>query len=148
MSSTTPSPAPKPLEYGASITLEQAKRIMAAAEAEAMANGWPMAIAIVDTGAHLVLLHKLDHTQLNSITIAQRKAETAVKMKRPTKVLEDAVINGGPGLRILSLDGVVTLEGGVPILMDGKIIGAIGVSGMSSAQDGITAAAGIKALNG
>ena len=147
MSSTPqPSTTPKPIEYGASITLEQAKRIMAAAETEAQNNNWPMAIAIVDTGAHLVLLHKLDHTQLNSIAIAQRKAETAVKMKRPTKVLEDSVISGGPGLRILSLDGVVTLEGGVPILLDGKIIGAIGVSGMSSAQDGIVAAAGIKAL--
>ena len=121
---------------------------MAAAEAEAVANGWPMVIAIVDSGAHLVLLHKLDHAQLGSISIAQRKAETSAKMRRPTKMLEDAVIGGGPGLRLLALDGVIPLEGGVPILKEGKVIGAIGVSGMSSTQDGQVAAAGLKAIAG
>lgn len=138
----------KPVEYGPPISLDLAKQVMAAAEAEAAANGWPMVIAIVDSGAHLVLLHKLDQVQLGSIVIAQRKAETSAKMRRPTKVLEDAVIAGGPGLRLLSLDGITALEGGLPILKDGKVIGAIGVSGMSSAQDGLVAAAGAKAITG
>jgi len=138
----------KPVEYGPPISLDLAKQVMAAAEAEAAANGWPMVIVIVDSGAHLVLLHKLDQVQLGSIVIAQRKAETSAKMRRPTKVLEDAVIAGGPGLRLLSLDGITALEGGLPILREGKVIGAIGVSGMSSAQDGLVAAAGAKAITG
>ena len=80
-----------PLQYGAPITLEAAKRVAAAAEAEANANDWPMVIAIVDTGGHLILLHRIDHAQNGSVDIARRKAETAVNFKRPTKVFEDAI---------------------------------------------------------
>lgn len=88
-----------PPQYGAPITLEAAKRVMAAAETEANANGWPMVIAIVDTGGHLMMLHRIDHAQNGSVEIARRKAETAVNFKRPTKVFEDAIAQGGMHLR-------------------------------------------------
>jgi glc operon protein GlcG len=141
-----PSPTSPPLEYGAPISLDLARRVMAAAEAEALANHWPMVIAIVDSSAHLVMLHKFDHAQHASVSIAQGKAETAVNFKRATKVFEDAVAGGGMGVKFLSIDGLSALEGGVPLLYKGKIVGAIGVSGMLSAQDGQVAAAGAKSL--
>jgi uncharacterized protein GlcG (DUF336 family) len=103
-------------------------------------------IAIVDSGANLVLLHRHDRAQLASVDIAQGKARTAARMKRPTKLLEDGVNGGGAGLRVLALDGIIPMEGGLPLLKDGKVIGAIGVSGVASAQDGLVAAAGAKAL--
>jgi glc operon protein GlcG len=135
------------LTYGPNITLAQAKKVLAAAEAEAVKQNFPMAIAIVDTGDNLVAYAKLDHTQNASVTISQGKARTAVNFKRPTKALQDAVAGGGVGLRTLTLDGVVAAEGGVPIIVNGQVIGAIGVSGMTSEQDGLVAAAGIAALN-
>src|SRR5256885_2086236 len=99
-----------PTEYGAPICLVAAKQVMAAAEAEAVANRWPMVIAIVDSTGHLVMLHKLDNAQLGSVRIAQAKAETALKFKRATKVFEDALAGGGAGLKVLSMEGVCPLE--------------------------------------
>jgi glc operon protein GlcG len=136
----------QPPEYGAPISLVIAKRVMQSAEAEAETNKWPMVIAIVDTTGHLVMLHKRDHAQLGSVAIAQLKAETALKFKRPTKVLEDVLAGGGAGLRLLTANDACLMEGGIPLLVDGKIVGAIGVSGMQSGQDAQVAVAGAKAL--
>ena len=140
-----PPAAPPTTPYGDPITLEAAKEVMAAAEAEAMKNDWPVAIGIVDSTGHLVMLHKLDNTQFASIAIAEGKARTALEYRRPTKALEDAVAGGGVGLRLLAIPGAWPLEGGVPILADGKIIGAIGVSGVTSSQDAQVATAGAEA---
>jgi uncharacterized protein GlcG (DUF336 family) len=136
-----------PLTYGEPIKLEQAEKVMAAALQEAKNNNWMMAIAIVDTGGKLVLFKKIDNTQIGSIDVAIGKATTANNFKRPSKALEDAVAGGGIGLRILSLPGVTPLEGGELIMRDGKIIGAIGVSGGSSVQDGQVARAGTAVVN-
>jgi uncharacterized protein GlcG (DUF336 family) len=143
MSNTT---VARPLEYGAPISLERAKAVMAAAEAEARANDWPMVIAIVDSGGHLVMLHSCDHAQHGSVVIAQEKARCAVNFKRATRTIEDAVAQGGLNLRMLATPGMVPLEGGVPLIAGGKIVGAIGVSGMRSTQDGQVAEAAAKAL--
>lgn len=126
------------------LTLEGAKRIMAAAEAEATKNKWTVAIAIVDEAGELVAFHKIDETQAGSIDIAIGKARTAARMKRPTKALEDAVAGGRTVL--LAVDGVVPLEGGVPITVEGRVVGAVGVSGVTSQQDAQVAQAGIAAL--
>ena len=104
----------------------QRKRWLAA-EAEAIKNGWGVAIAIVDSGANLVMLQRLDNAQLSSVRIAEQKARTAAEFRRPTKVFEDAVAGGGIGLRVLTF-GTSAAEGGVPIVAGGKVIGAIGVS--------------------
>jgi len=125
-----------------SLTLAAAKAIAAAAAKEAAANKWTMVIAIVDDGANLVYLERMDDTQIGSVNIAIAKAETAVRMKRPSKALEDAVA-GGRNV-VMTIPGVLPVEGGVPIVVEGKVIGAIGVSGMSSQQDGLAAAAGLK----
>jgi glc operon protein GlcG len=127
------------------LTLEVAKQIAAAAEAEAIKNKWTVAIAIVDDGGNLVYLEKIDETQIGSINVAIGKAKTAVSFKRPTKAMEDAIAGGRNAL--LSL-GQTTLEGGVPILNDGKVIGAIGVSGVKSNEDAQVAKAGADALSG
>jgi uncharacterized protein GlcG (DUF336 family) len=126
------------------LTLDGAKRILAAAEAEATRNKWAVAIAIVDEAGELVAFHKIDDTQAASIDIAIGKARTAARMKRPTKALEDAVAGGRTVL--LSVEGLVPLEGGVPLTMDGRIVGAVGVSGVTSQQDAQVAQAGIAAL--
>ena len=140
-----PVAAPVP-NYGAAITLDQAKKMMVAAEAHARANNWQVAIAIVDSSSQLVAFTKLDGTQHVSVSIAQGKAVTSVNFRRPTKALEDGIAGGGAGLRILGLPGVTPLEGGIPIVVDGKIIGGIGVSGVLSTQDAQVARAGIEAL--
>jgi glc operon protein GlcG len=140
-------PQAAPLLYGESIHLAQAEKVMAAAIQEALKNNWMMAIAIVDTGGNLVLLKKMDNTQIGSINVAISKATTANNFKRPSKALEDAVASGGAGLRILSLPGATPVEGGELLMLNGKIIGAIGVSGASSAQDGQVARVGVAALN-
>ena len=134
------------VEYGPPITLELAKKVMEAAEAEAAANSWPMAIAIVDSGGHLVILHKMDQTQLASIDIARSKAETAVNYKAPTKLWQEILASGGEELRLLTMQGVIALEGGIPLVQEGKIIGAIGVSGMLPIYDSQVAVAGCNAL--
>ncbi|MGH6891417.1 MAG: GlcG/HbpS family heme-binding protein [Dongiaceae bacterium] len=143
---TSNAAAQRPLEYGAPISLEQAKAVMAAAEAEARTNNWPMVIAIVDSGGHLVMLHSFDHAQHGSVLIAQEKARCAINFKRATKLIEDAVAQGGLNLRMLATPGALPLEGGVLLIEGGRIVGAIGVSGMRSTQDGQVAEAGAKAI--
>jgi glc operon protein GlcG len=132
--------------YGAPISLEQAKKVIAAAEAEAQKNNLFVVITVVDTGGYVVATHRLDNTQLGSIPVAEGKARTAVLYRRSSKVFEDAIAGGGIGLRVLGLQGAVPYEGGVPIIVDGKIIGAIGVSGMLPQQDGQVANAGASGL--
>lgn len=124
------------IEYGGPISLDLAHQVMGAAIKEASANGWTMAVAIVDCGGNLVMFEKMDNTQVGSIEVAIGKAKTANNFKRATKVMEDAVAAGGLGLRMLAIPGVFPLEGGEPIFINGKIVGAIGVSGMQSTQDG------------
>jgi uncharacterized protein GlcG (DUF336 family) len=142
-------PAPPPMTpYGMNIGLDAAKKAVAAAEAEAKKNGWFMAIAVVDTGSRLVAFERMDNTQIGSIDIALGKATTANNLRRPTKALQDAIAQGGINLRFLSAPGVMTLEGGVPIIADGKVIGAIGVSGAASNQDAECAMAGASAAVG
>ena len=121
-----------------SLTLEAAKKLAAAAEAEAAKNKWTMTIVIVDDGGNLIYLAKMDGTQIGSIDVAQKKARTAIRFKRPTKVFEDAVVKDGR-TAILSLPDAIAIEGGLPIVVDGVPIGAIGVSGGTSAQDGVVA---------
>jgi len=138
--------APPSTPYGTPIDIAAAKQVMAAAEAEALKNNWGVAIAIVDSGANLVMLHRLDNAQLSSVRIAEAKAKTAAEFRRPTKVFEDAVAGGGIGLRVLTF-GASVAEGGVPIVAGGKVVGAIGVSGVQSHQDAQVAQAGASALN-
>ena len=132
--------------YGTSINLELAKKVLAAAQAEARKNNWPVAIAILDTSGNLVAFGKMDDTQTASIAVAQDKGRSAAIYRRPTKVMEDAVAGGGAGLRMMNLRDASTVEGGLPITVGGKIIGAIGVSGVTSPQDGVVAKAGLEAL--
>ena len=135
-----------PAPYGPPIGIENARKVMAAAEAEAVKNNWAVVIVIIDSGGHLVMLHRRDDVQLSSIEISQGKAKTALMFKRPSKVLDDAISGGGAGLRFLALKDIVPLEGGMPVMLDGKIVGAIGVSGVLSAQDSQIARAGLEAL--
>ena len=132
--------------YGSPITLENAKKAAAAAIAEARAHQWTMAVAVVDPAGHLVYFEKMDDTQTGAVTIAQAKARSGALFKRPTKAFQDVLAQGGDGFRILGLTGAVPVEGGVPLLVDGKIIGAIGVSGGTSAEDGQCARAAAEAL--
>jgi glc operon protein GlcG len=138
--------AQMPNPYGLPISLENAKKAAAPALAEAAKNNWNMAVAIVDPAGNLVYYEKMDNTQLGSATVAIDKARTAVLFKRPSKAFQDALAAGGDSVRILKLQGVVPVEGGIPLVMDGKIVGAIGVSGATSAQDGQCAKAGADAL--
>ena len=139
-------PPPPQISYGAPISLEQAKKVIAAAEGEAKKNNWNMVIAVLDSGANLVMLERMDGTQLGSIEVAKDKAYSAVLYRRPTKVLQDVLEKGGLNLRVLKLSGALPFEGGIPILVDGKIIGAVGVSGGASEQDAQVAKAGADAL--
>src|SRR5712671_5101380 len=138
----TAASAQLPNPYGMSIGGETAKKAAAAALAEARKNNWTMAAAIVDTAGDLVYFEKVDGTQAASTLIALDKARSAVRFKRPTKALQDVLAAGGEGLRLLALQGAVPVEGGIPLLMDGKIVGAIGLSGGTSQQDGQCAKAG------
>ena len=133
-------------QYGPSISHEQARKAIAGAVADARKQNLPMAIAIVDTAGQLVAFERMDNTQTASTAVAQDKAVSAAMYRRPSKVFQDLVAGGGVGLRVLTLRGAVAAEGGVPLMVDGKIIGAIGVSGGSSEQDGVVAKAGIDAL--
>jgi glc operon protein GlcG len=144
-SASAQAPAPPP-PYGAPITLEQAKKIVAGAEAESKKNSWSMVITVLDSGGHVVLTERMDGAQLGSIDVARDKAYSAVAFRRPTKVFEDLVAQGGANLRILKLSGASPVEGGIPIVVDGKIIGAVGVSGGTAQQDGQAAKAGVDAL--
>ena len=127
------------------LTLDAAKRMTAAAEAEAAKHGWLVAIAVVDDGGNLLLFHRMDNAKLVAIDIAFRKAKTAVFFQGDTKALELEVTKGGR-TSLLPIDDFMPLEGGLPITVEGKIIGAIGVSGMAGDQDALCAVAGVKAL--
>jgi glc operon protein GlcG len=132
--------------YGPAITLDQAKRAMAAAELEAAKNSWQVAITILDSGGNLVMFHRVDNAQLSAATVSEGKARTALEFKRPSKALDDAIAAGGAGMRLLALKDITPLEGGLPVEVDGKIVGAIGVSGALSSQDAQVAKAGADAL--
>jgi glc operon protein GlcG len=134
-----------PSPYGAPMSLDTAKKAMAAAEAEATTNKWPVAIAILDTTGSLIMLQKLDNTQTGSVEIAIGKARTALDFRRPSKAFQDVVAGGGAGLRLLSVRNMLALEGGVPVIVDGKVVGAVGVSGVTSEQDAQVAMAGAAA---
>ena len=127
--------------YGLALSLEQAKVAATAAVAEARKNGWTMAMAIVDPGGHLVYFERMDGTQAGSATVAVSKARSAALFRRPTKAFQDGLTAGAAGLRILAIEGAVPVEGGVPLVVDGRVVGAIGVSGGTSEQDGVCAAA-------
>jgi glc operon protein GlcG len=139
-----PSAASPP--YGPPITLDQAKRAMAAAELEAAKNSWQVAITILDSGGNMIMFHRVDNAQLSATTVSEGKARTALEFKRPSKALDDAIAAGGAGMRLLALKDITPLEGGLPVIVDGKIIGAIGVSGSLSSQDAQVAKAGADAL--
>jgi glc operon protein GlcG len=126
------------------ISLDAAKKIAAAAEAEAQKRQWTVAIAVVDLSGGLILFHRIDDVQSGSLDVAIAKARTAARFKRSTRVFFDAVAKGNMG--ILSLSGATPVPGGLPITVDGKVIGAIGVSGMTSDQDEVIAQAGLDAL--
>ncbi len=128
------------------ITLEDAKKAMAAAETEARKNNWNVAIAIVDAGANLILFEKIDDTQLGSVNVAVGKARTALNFKRPTKALEDLIAGGRQVF--LAVEGITPLQGGLPVVVDGKVIGAVGVSGVMSSQDEQVAQAAVNVLQG
>src|SRR5262244_492001 len=115
-------PAPPTTPYGSPIGLEAARKVMAAAEAEAAKNNWGMAITILDTTGHIVMLHRMDNTQLGSIGVSEDKARSALYFRRPTKVFEDTVAQGGIGLRTLALRNASPVEGGIPLVQDGKIV--------------------------
>jgi uncharacterized protein GlcG (DUF336 family) len=123
------------------ITLEAAKKMMTAAEAEARKNNWTMAIAIVDAAGNLILFEKMDDTQPGSIGVAIGKARTSANFKRPTKALDDAVMGGR--IPFLAVEGVVPMGGGLPVIVDGKVIGSIAASGGTAAQDEEVARAGL-----
>jgi uncharacterized protein GlcG (DUF336 family) len=136
-----PAFAQLPNPYGAAITHENAKKVATAAIAAAQKSGWNMAVAIVDPSGELVHFEKLDGTQGASTSIAHGKARSAARFKRPTKALQDVLATGGAGVRMLVMDNAIPVEGGHPIVMDGRIVGAIGVSGGTSQQDGEVASA-------
>jgi glc operon protein GlcG len=146
VSASAQAPPPPPPAYGTPITLDQAKKVMAGAEAEARKNSWNVVITILDSGGNLVMTHRLDGAQFGSVEVAREKAYSAVAFRRPTKVFEDGLGQGGMNLRILRLPGASPLEGGLPIVVDGKLIGGIGVSGVTAPQDAQIGRAGIEAM--
>ena len=135
-----------PNPYGTPIGVENAKKAAAPALAEARKNNWNMAVAIVDPSGNLVYYEKMDNTQLGSADICIAKARSAARFKRPTKAFQDALATGGAALRILRLEGAVPVEGGIPIVIEGKIVGAIGVSGDTGEHDAQCAQVGVDAL--
>lgn len=145
-SAQQPVAPPPQVPYGAPINLDQAKKVMAGAEAEAKKNNWGQVIAVLDSGGNVVMLHRLDGAQLGSIEAAKDKAYSSVLFRRPTKVFQTQLSQGGNNLRLLKLTGANPVEGGLPIIVDGKLIGAVGVSGGLVEQDTQTATAGADAL--
>jgi uncharacterized protein GlcG (DUF336 family) len=138
---------PPPPQYGSpGVSLEQAKKAIEAAEAEAKKNGWLMAIAVVSNGGYLVAFAKMDQTQFASVQIAQHKAKAAATFRRPTKAFQDGLAANPANVYLLTLDGIIASEGGIPIVRDGKIIGAIGCSGGTGAQDGQVCKAGVDTI--
>ena len=133
-------------QYGADINLEQAKKAIATGQAEARKNNWPVAIAVVDNHGFLVAFEKMDNTQSASVQVAIDKASSAAMYRRPTKAFQDAVAGGGAGIRALNLRGASTVDGGLPIVVGGKIIGGVGVSGVTADQDGAVAKVAAEAV--
>jgi glc operon protein GlcG len=151
--SPVPTPPPvnpaaqmSPLEYGAIISNANAKKVAAAALAEAQKMGVPMVVAITDTSGNVVYQERMDAAILGGSLVAPQKARSAVLYKRPTKAFEEAITPGGVGVRFLRLEGAVPIEGGLPLIVDNKIIGGIGMSGGTGVQDGQAAKAGADAL--
>lgn len=138
--------AQAPIPYGEPISLENAKKVIAAAEVEAKKNNWPVAIAVVDSSGYLVAFHRLDNTQLGSVEVALKKAKTSALFRRPTKAFEDVLGMGGANVKVVTLPEALPIEGGLPIVHNGKIIGAIGVSGVKSTEDAQIATAGLEVL--
>ena len=126
------------------LSLEDAKRVAAAARVEAEKNGWAIVIAVVDDGGHLMYLERMDGAQKASSRIAEEKGRTAILFKRPSKTIEEVVLEGR--IVIMELPNAVPLEGGVPLMKDKQFLGGIGISGVQSFQDGIVARAGAAAL--
>jgi uncharacterized protein GlcG (DUF336 family) len=132
--------------YGTPLNIDTAKKVAAAAVAEARKNNFSMAIAIVDPSGMLVYFEKMDNTQNGSVNVALDKARSAALFRRPTKAFQDLVAAGGEGLRMLALQGAVPVEGGLPIIVGGRVVGAVGASGGTSAQDGQVAKVGTDAV--
>ena len=137
---------PAPPQYGTPVTLEQAKKAAAAAEEEAKKNNWGMNIAVVGPSGHLVHFSRMDNAQFASVDIAQHKARTAATFRRPTKAFQDALAANPANIYLITLDGVIASEGGIPIVADGKLIGAMGCSGGTGQQDSQVCQAGVNAL--
>jgi uncharacterized protein GlcG (DUF336 family) len=133
-------------QYGLDITLEQARKLIAAGQAEASKNGWPVAIAVVDNHGFLVAFEKMDNTQTASVQVAIDKAASSAMYRRPTKAFQDGIAGGGVNLRALNLRGASMVEGGLPVVVGGRIIGGVGVSGVTADQDGVVAKAALSAL--
>jgi len=140
-----PDKLPFGVPYGPPITLQRAQAAIQAAEAEATKRGWPLNIAVVDSGANLVAFARMDGAMLASIAIAEHKARTAAKFRRPTKAFEEAIQKSG-SVYVTTLDDVVASRGGLPLVEDGKIVGAIGCSGGAGSQDEVVCMAGAAAL--
>jgi glc operon protein GlcG len=132
--------------YGAPISLSRAQSAIGAAMAEADKHGWAVNVAVVDSGANLVAFARMDGAQLASIAVAQHKARTAASFRRPTKVFEDA-IQKSDYKYVLTVDGVIASRGGIPLIEDGKLIGAIGCSGATGSQDEVACTAGAATIN-
>jgi uncharacterized protein GlcG (DUF336 family) len=141
-----PDKMPFSVPYGAPISLQRAQAVAQAAVAEAAKRGWQLNVAVVDSGANLVTFLRMDGAQLASIAISEHKARTAVKFRRPTKAFEDA-IQKADFKYILTLDDIVASRGGIPLIEDGKIIGAIGCSGGTGSQDEAACAAAAATIN-
>jgi glc operon protein GlcG len=135
------------MPYGPSINIETAKKAAAAALAEVRKNNWTMAVAVVDPAGDLVYFEKMDDTQVASTVVCQEKARSSARFMRPTKAFQDMLASGGEGVRVLRIKGAVPVEGGLPITIGGKVVGAIGLSGGTSAQDGQCAKAGVDAVS-
>ena len=151
-----PAAAPNPLDaipdkmpfnvpYGPPISADRAHKVIEAADAEAKKRGWPMNISVLDSGGNLVAFLRQDGAQLASIAISQHKAKTAITFRRETKALEAGIQAGFHYLT--TLDGVIGSRGGIPLVEDGKMIGAIGVSGGAGSQDEVVAKAGAAVIN-
>ena len=142
----TPNPYQMPNPYGLPVSLANAKKAAAVATAEAAKNGWTIVVAIVDPNGTLIYYEKMDNTQLGSAEVAISKARSAALFKRPSRAFEDLLGQGTEGARYLKMEGVIPIQGGIPLVMDGKIVGAIGVSGGKSAQDNQCSQLGADAL--
>src|SRR5713226_5536968 len=141
-----PAPPPGPPPYGETINLEQSMKIVDAALAEAKKNNWFMAITVVGPAGDLVYFAKMDNTQYASVTISQHKARVAATFRRETKAFEDNLAKGSEFIYQLTLDGMIGSQGGIPLVVGGKLIGAIGCSGALGAQDLQVCTAGVNAL--